>query len=157
MRKLVEHLCLPQTSRASLWSGTVPRTKARNLVFNHWAYLHSPQRSTHTPRTQSTHCNTLQHSATHCNTLPHTATHCHTLQNHGNTLPKHCNTYYIHTWPSDSDCATPPTPPPFTMRDAQATYVTLQQVFRRAFIYLNIQMLVYAYNMNKCTHVIWYM
>ena len=30
--------------------------------------------------TESTGCNTLQHTATHCNTSQHTATHCNTLQ-----------------------------------------------------------------------------
>ena len=51
--------------------------------------------------TNSTHCNTLQHTATPCNTLQHTALHCITLQHpasHCNTLQHtatHCDTLHL--------------------------------------------------------------
>jgi len=78
-------LCGPNSRFVRL---AVPATP-KNLLFQFLKYRTGAHHILHT---NSTHCNTLQHTATHCNTLQHTATHCNTLQHTTTHYTTHCNT-----------------------------------------------------------------
>ena len=108
MRKLGEHVCLPQTSRAPLWSGTVPTTNRRvsmpqwqgaqkSAPWIFWCIsfrrisgrlyvLHASNsyqdlvKGSLSLQGVSFRCFhvTLEHTGTHTNTHEHTTTHCNT-------------------------------------------------------------------------------